>query len=359
MRKLASIQRILELSPIPDADKIEVATVLGWKVVVGRDLHEVGDLVVYCEIDSVLDKELFPEVEKFGCRIRTIRLRGQISQGYVIPLNEAIQAAQKNGWEFKDLEGIGPLLRKKMDAHGDYEIVPIAEGNCLTEQLNVLKYEPAMKFSTGVAEGNFPSHILPKSDEDRIQSNPAYLQKFKGKKYKATVKCDGSSATFGCDGDKFFAASRNLRVKQGDNVYWNITEKYDLENKIKAIMPEIVVQGEVCGPGIQKNRLGLKEIDFFVFRAYDQNTKKYLQWEAVEEVARVLGLKTVPLDIEGDSFDFDIPDLLQLATGHYWGTTTQREGLVFHLCEDDSRSFGGWLSFKVINDLYLLADKDA
>lgn len=360
MRKLASVQIIKSLDPIPDADRIEVATIEGWKVVVQKGLHEVGDRVVYCEIDSVLDKELFPEVEKFGCRIRTIKLRGQVSQGYAIPLADAIKAAEKNGWALRtDTHGsiLHVFLSKKFDQHGDWEHLPIVEGTDLTEALGVIKYEPAMKFSRGVACGKFPTHILPITDEDRIQSNLFYLKRFEGKRWAATVKLDGSSATFGEDLAEggFFCASRNLKVRDGDNVYWNIARKYDLSNKLGSGNSEgLIVQGEVCGPGIQKNRLCLKDIDFFVFRIYDQLRKEYVGWETLTMLCKELGLKHVPLDSFGENFDFTLDQLLAKAEGKYDGTQNEREGLVFHLRDHDPKQFGGWTSFKVISNRYLL-----
>ena len=65
-RKLATIRKINDLSPIEGADKIEVATVDGWKVVVAKDVgHKIGDWVVYCEIDSFLPiKEEFEFLRK-------------------------------------------------------------------------------------------------------------------------------------------------------------------------------------------------------------------------------------------------------------------------------------------------------
>jgi RNA ligase (TIGR02306 family) len=98
MRKLASIRRIKDINPIVGADKIELCTVDGWKVVVAKDVnHKIGDLVIYCEVDSFLPiREEFEFLRKSsykkmadgseGFRLRTIRLKGQISQGLILPL---------------------------------------------------------------------------------------------------------------------------------------------------------------------------------------------------------------------------------------------------------------------------------
>ena len=98
-RKLATIRKINELTPIEGADKIELATIDGWKVVVAKDVnHKVGDLIVYCEVDSFLPiREEFEFLRKTsykkmsdgteGFRLKTIRLRGQVSQGLILPIN--------------------------------------------------------------------------------------------------------------------------------------------------------------------------------------------------------------------------------------------------------------------------------
>lgn len=160
MRKLVSIQEIKDVKPIENADKIEVVKILGWAVVVKKGEFKVGDKVVYAEIDS-----LFPEKEEFeflrdrGFRIRTIRLRGQVSQGICFPID---------------------ILPE-----GEYEI-----GDDVTEILGVTKYEPPIPAClSGRAKGTFPSFIE-KTDETRVQVLQDRLTKFKG------VKCVYSEKLF-------------------------------------------------------------------------------------------------------------------------------------------------------------------
>src|SRR5579863_8664556 len=115
-RKLASIQRVLDVQPILNADAIEVLTILGWKVVANKGEHKVGDLVVYCEVDSILpEKPEFEFLRKNHFRIKTIKLRGQVSQGIVFPLS------------------ILPIANN--------EIVAWYEGLDVTERLGITKYE--------------------------------------------------------------------------------------------------------------------------------------------------------------------------------------------------------------------------
>ena len=139
MRKLASIQRIKALEPIPDADSIEKATVLGWQLVVKKGEFQVGDLCVYCEVDCLLpDRPEFEFLKNRGSRIRTIRLRGQVSQGICFPLS------------------ILPAG------------TPIEEDLEVTELLDIVKFEPPIPAClAGIQKGEFPSFI-PKTDETRV-----------------------------------------------------------------------------------------------------------------------------------------------------------------------------------------------
>ncbi|MDP3434361.1 MAG: RNA ligase (ATP), partial [Bacteroidota bacterium] len=167
MRKLASVQKIKALEPIENADAIEKATVLGWQLVVKKGEFRVGDLAVYCEVDCLMpDKPVFEFLKPRGMRVRTIRLRGQVSQGICFPLS------------------ILPA---------DFEIVEDAD---CTEVLGIEKYEPPMPAClAGIAKGKFPSFI-PKTDETRVQVLQHVLDKYKGTKCYVTEKVDGSSGTY-------------------------------------------------------------------------------------------------------------------------------------------------------------------
>lgn len=147
MRKLASIQKIKDVQPIQGADTIEVASVLGWKVVVKKGEFQVGNLMVYCEIDSILpEKPEFEFLRNKNFRIRTIRLRGQVSQGICFPLS---------------------VLPTNFE---------IEEGKECTEVLEIIKYEPPIPASlSGIVKGTFPSFI-PKTDETRVQVLQELLQ---------------------------------------------------------------------------------------------------------------------------------------------------------------------------------------
>ncbi|HSH25564.1 MAG TPA: RNA ligase family protein, partial [Massilibacterium sp.] len=247
---------------------------------------------------------------------------------------------------------------KKLQEILNQELSDIFIGIDYTEAIGAKKYEPPITFKNGETEGLFPSHIIPKTDETRIQNDPDfYINKFWGKPYAITVKLDGTSATFGFD-EKFFACSRNLMVREGDNVYWNIAHKYNIPELLEW-RPEYVIQGEIVGPGIQKNHLGLNEIDFYVFRVYDRSQKRYLFNNEINVVCGFMGLKQVPVLEMGNNFKDDMDSLLKLAEGKYNGTQNEREGIVVNLEEEDPTQFGGWLSFKVISNRFLIKNSYA
>jgi hypothetical protein len=185
-RKLATIERISAINPIPDADAIEGATIRGWSVVVKKGEHQVGDLVVYCEIDSVLpERPEFEFLRPRGFRIRTIKLRNQISQGIIFPLHILDSVGQ-----FQSV--LGEPEYDLLLLYGDNKGIPIVEGENVTELLGVTKYEPQIPACLGgIAKGSFPSHSI-RTDEERIQNLVDIYDEYKTKyTWTATEKLDG------------------------------------------------------------------------------------------------------------------------------------------------------------------------
>lgn len=329
-RKLASIQAILSLDPIENADRIERASILGWNTVVKKGEFKVGDCCVWFEIDAVLpDGQEWAEfMRPRNFRIKTCRLRGVLSQGLALPIS--ILPA---GFQYK-------------------------VGNEVTELLGIRKFEPTSSgFGSGQSLGTFPSFI-PKTDEIRLQSILLVLEELKDINIYWTVKCDGTSSTFYRMDDEFFACSRNWKKRDGDNVYWNIAKKY----KLNELIPNgYAVQGELCGPGIQKNRLRLKEIELFVFDVFDIKRGEYLNYNDMIEFCDRLGLKVVPLLGMTDDpvFDHSLEAWLERAGGVYEGTDNRREGIVVRSVKPIySKAVGDRLSFKVLNNEFLLKDED-
>ncbi len=343
-RKLACVRQVDEIRSIEGADAIEAAIVGGWQVVVKKGTFKPGDLGVFFEIDAVPPDQ--PEYrflwQKSGedtprprnFRIRTKKLRGCLSQGLLLPFSEVPTA-------------IG------------------SEGSDLTEFLGVTKYEPPEPggpgFTRGRSAGNWPG-FCPKTDEERIQNCKRVLEELRGKPYVMTLKLDGTSFTCGFDAEgKFHVCSRNLSVKKPEegepsNVYWDMAKKYNLERVCRE--HNVAIQGEICGPGIQGNKLGLKEHDLFVFTLFRRDLGR-LPYFSLKFFCEAYDLKPVPLVESGDSFDETLDSLLAKAEGKYEGTQNEREGLVVRSRDPlFSEVLRGNLSFKVISNRFLLKEKD-
>jgi RNA ligase (TIGR02306 family) len=325
-RKLASIQIIEKLEPIAGADFIEKATILGWSTVVKKGEFEEGNLCVFFEIDSVLpsDAEWAQFMEHGGFRVRTKKLRGVLSQGLALPITAF------PGYE--DQAIFGNLM----------------EGDDVTEQLGVLKYEPPRNENADDFLP-FPAGI-PKTDEIRVQSAPGVIDELSGLPVYVAVKLDGTSATFANIEGEFIACSRNNRLKNL-GFYGAAAERYNL----KELIPDgYAIQGEICGPKIQKNRLGLTALDFFVFNVFDIKQGRYLNYDEFIGFCDERGFKAVPIE-SVEIFRMDMEELLARADGYYVGTKNRREGLVIRPLEESVSSvLGGRLSIKAISNKFLL-----
>ncbi len=330
MRKLASIQKIKNLQPIKDADAIEVASVLGWNVVVKKGEFQVGDLVVYCEIDSILpDKPEFEFLRNKKFRIRTLRLRGQVSQGICFPLS---------------------ILPK------DFEV---EEGKECTEELGIIKYEPPIPASLGgIAKGIFPTFI-PKTDETRIQILQDLLDKYEGTTCYITEKLDGSSATYFLKDGQFGVCSRNLElVEDENNTFWKVARETDLENKMRSLGKNIALQGELIGEGIQKNKLKLKGQKVMYFNAFDIDKYSYYDLEELKELLNDFDLPIVPILSETYKLSNNIEEIVELATiKSSMRKETWAEGIVIRPLRE-TRDLNGRVSFKAISPKFLLKYDD-
>ena len=342
-RKLASIRRIKEIRPIEGADRIVCAVVDGWELVTQKSNNfQPGDLVVYFEIDSLLPlTEQFSFLEPYkvstrnsvngeGYRLKTIKLRGQVSQGLILSIDTF------------------PILNI---------LSSLPEGMDLTETLDVKLYErPIPAQLRGKVRGNFPSFI-PKTDQERIQNCfDDWFFNNKQAEYEVTLKLDGSSCTIYYDVDKdlFGVCSRNLDLTEtGDNAYWLVARKYDLENKLRDFGRNIAIQGELMGPGVQGNREKLPELDLFVFDIYEwySGQGKYFDAEVRQNVCKLLKLKHVPvIDIDVFSGFTSVKDFLKYAQRPSINNDVA-EGVVFKNTQDPHNSF------KVISNAFLLGEE--
>ncbi|MDQ1336307.1 MAG: ligase [Thermodesulfobacteriota bacterium] len=346
-RKLASVQRVLEIRPIEQADLIELVKIQGWQCVTKKGEFRVGDLGVYLEVDAIPpDTETFqflwqprakpdpfavvaplpPQPRPPNFHIRTVKLRGVLSQGLFLPLH---------------LFSLG-------DVH---------EGDDVTERLGVEKYEPPQPTHMGDRRGRFPP-MIPKTDEIRVQSAPQVIEELRGHPYIITLKVDGTSGTF-CinplDGE-FHVCGRTQSIKPNDNIYWRVARKYSIEEALRQ-RPNLAIQGEAAGPGIQKNRLKLKETSLYAFDVFDMQEGRFLDYDAMQEVLGEMGVPAVEILEKGNAFQHTQESLLALAEGKYRGTENEREGIVVRpRREMFSAALNGRLSFKVVSNRFLLKE---
>ena len=341
MRKLASIQQISEIKPIPDADAIELAQILGWQCVVKKGEFKPGDCCVYFEVDSFLPiedryeflrKNCFRKNELLGegFRIKTITLRGEISQGLVLPLEK-----------FSNLANL-------------------KAGDDVTDLLGVRKWElPEQAMSDGTAVGEKP-YGIPTTDETRIQSAPELLPEFEGKPYYISTKMDGTSCTVYVKDGIVGVCGRNYEYKDdGKCSMWKWVHDRNLVDKLKGFGQNIAVQGEFCGAGIQKNRLKLQKPELYVFTVLklgDDNKTARVGLDEMREICARLELTTVPIEEEGENFSYSLPELLERAKGRY-SSGMDKEGIVIRPITPGRLGYQA-LSFKVINNDFLKKEKD-
>jgi RNA ligase (TIGR02306 family) len=354
-RKLASVQRIREIRPIEGADAIELAIINSWQVVVAKNVgHKVDDFVVYCEIDSFLPiREEFEVLrnsshkkmgDQEGFRLKTIKLRGEVSQGLVVPIH------------------VLPLLEM---AH---------EGQDVTEMLGIVKYEPPVPAQlAGKAKGYFPGFIR-KTDEERVQNLTKEYEEWiftSAHKFYVSEKLDGSSSTFYVRDGEFGVCSRNLeladpgefipgtvmcddgveRPKQ-ENTFWKVAREMDIKKKLLSTHRNICVQGELIGEGIQKNPYKIKGHTVRFYNAFDIDKQERLSIREFLYLMEILGFETVPIL----SHDFQLPqtieELLKSAEAKsVLNESTEREGIVI-------RSWDMSISFKAISNKFLMKNED-
>ncbi len=326
MRKLVSIQKIKALEPIKDADAIERAQVLGWNLVVKKGEFKVGDFCVYCEIDSIMpDKPEYAFLKPRKMRIKTVKLRGQVSQGICFPLS---------------------VLPEGVEIVEDFDV---------TEILGVEKYEPPIPASlAGVAKGRFPSFI-PKTDETRVQILQDLLDEHQGEKCYITEKLDGSSVTYYMKDGEFGVCSRNLELLEDDeNSLWKVARELDLENKLRALNKNYALQAEIVGEGIQKNTLKLRGQTVFFFNIFDIDAYKYLDFKDFMPLIEKLKLKAVPIVEEEYILDNDIDKYVEMSIRKSLiNPQGWCEGIVIR-SHTEQFIKGERFSFKAINPKFLL-----
>lgn len=346
MRKLASIQRIWKVEPIEGADRIELAHVLGWQCVVNKGQFQPMDIAVYFEIDSFLPVR--PEFEFMrassykktdimgeGFRLRTMRFRGQISQGLLLPLSQF------------------PEIPADADV-----------GDDVTELLGVRKWEIEERATTGgTVIGNLP-YDIPHSDETRVQEEPELIQAFAGLEYYISTKMDGSSHSIGIDENGFHVTGHNYEYKDdGSSSFYELVKVRGYQEKMEEYVKELglktlTIQGEFCAPGIQRNRLRLTRPEWYVFTIRENG--KRVRLKRMLLICEALDMTPVPIEEIGMDLPSKYPTveaLLERADGDY-PNGGKKEGIVVRptepvFCPLISAS----LSMKVVSNKYLLKNE--
>lgn len=340
-RKLVSVRKITNITPIEGADKIELATIDAWKVVVAKDVnHKVDDMVIYCEIDSFLPiKEEFEFLRKSsykkmsdgieGFRLKTIKLRGQVSQGLILPMSVV-----------------------------EYTNVQFKVGMDLTNLLGVTKYEPPIPAElAGKVKGMFPS-FLHKTDEERVQNLASEYESYKEKnkedvKFYVTEKLDGSSATFYIKDGVFGVCSRNLELLETEgNSFWRVARELKLEESLVSLGKNICLQGELIGEGVQGNPYKVKGQTVRFFNGFNIDTQENIPFLEFVELTQKMNLTTVPIL----DYDFTLPETVENMLEYSdkkseLNSNLDREGIVV-------RSYDRTISFKVISNKFLLKSEN-
>lgn len=326
MRQLASIQKIKKLEPITGADLILKATVLGWQLVVKKDEFNEGDLCVYIEIDSLLpDKPVFEFMKPRGMRVKTIRLKGQISQGICFPLS---------------------ILPGSIAAN---------EGTDVTEILEIQKYEPPIPANlAGVMKGSFPSFI-PKTDETRVQVLQNLLDKMKHEFCYVSEKLDGTSVTYYIKDGVFGVCSRNMElIKSTDNTLWKLAIDLMIEEKMKMLNANYALQAEIIGEGVQGNKYKIKGQQVYFFSVFNIDAYRYLDYIDFIACINKMGFKTVPILQHNYVLTDSIEELVNKAIGKSILYNVEREGIVIRPLMEKTDTKLGRVSFKAINPEFLL-----
>jgi len=342
---LATIQRITSIRLHNNADNLAIAKILGWEVVVKKGEFLENDLCVYVCIDTVLpEKPEFEFLRNKHFRIKPIRLRGTESAGICFPLS-ILPPFQIH---------FAPAYIER----GSNKPLPTSweEGMDVTDILGITHYEkPIPAELAGIAKGGLPGYII-MTDELNLRTYPDALPELHSRPYYITRKDDGSSGTFFIKGGEFGVCSRKIQLERSDtNGYWKMAYKYDLENVIRKAFPDsdIAVQAEIVGPGIQKNKLGLKELELHLFNIFDIVNRHYMGYEQLVKFTKGFNIPMVTLIDEGLMFHYSLEELIKLANEQKYPTGGPAEGIVIRPKESITSAVlkRAW-SGKVISENY-------
>ena len=350
MRKLVTIQKVHSIRPIDGADAIEAVSVQGWHLVAKKGEFKNGDLCVFFEIDSILpdlrtkrelageevtdDDSVFEFMRPRKFRVKTIKLRGQISQGLAIPPST-----------FPQLNGMR-----------------LVEDMELTERLGVRKYDPEAESLINGTGTKFKEGIR-KTDETRVQSMKKSLRKVEGLNGYVAEKMEGSSTTFYLVDDVFGVCSRNVDVDANSEKLddrWKLALEYKVEQLMRDYdakngIGNFAIQAEMIGPGIQGNIYGLDKKEFRIFTFFKEREQRYSTYDELIHLIDETGLPLVPIIDDNFTITSDVDALVELSIGNSKIANRSREGIIIRTKEYTES--GEIFSCKAINPNYLLKQK--
>lgn len=343
MRKLASVQRVKNVVPIyhhSDGSLTSLELIkfedIDWQCVAKAGEFKVGDMAIYIEISSIVPEHpVFEFLRARHWKVKTVRLCGVLSQGLALPVRE-------------------------LQSFVDITVDDMQVGDDVSAIMGVTRYEAPIDVrinGTGRVR-TFPSEIVPRTDEERVQSFPHILDHFRGMNVVATLKHDGTSATYFWDveQDRLRVCSRNMeKMDPDESVYWQVLKTQPDIERICRENPMLVFQGEITGPAIQKNRMARKQPVFTLFNVFDREDGNYIPQYYAKFLLDGYDVPWVETVYEWSEFDATMDELLELAKGFYPGTKNPREGIVLRPLMEEKYVYvlGGRLSCKVINNDYL------
>lgn len=349
-RKLASVQRIESVRKHPNADSLDLVMVNGWQCVTKLGEFKLGDEIIYLEPDSFLPikpqyeflrKSCYRNTEHLGegFRLRTVKLRGELSQGLVLPIQD----------------------------------IAASIGTDVTELLEIKKWEPPVPTSlSGHAKGSFPFFVR-KTDQDRVQNIYKDMDLLE-KEYNNGIpiswnveeKIDGSSCSIYYHNGEIGICSRNLELKlddefNKDNAFIMTATQSGYLRTLEDLKLEIAIQAELCGPGIQGNIYNLKTLTLFVFDVWfisEQRYATYKERQSVLSFIRNQGVVVQEVPYLGQvTFSDYLNESLKMADGKsVINPKTRREGIVFK--SEKPYGVGGIKSFKAVSNEFLLSEKE-
>lgn len=361
-RKLATIRRVSEVHDIPNKDRIGLAQIDGWTVIVQKSDIHAGDLVVFCEIDSVLPDAEWCSFLK-DHRIRTMKMAGCLSQGIAFPLSILPPGVTLE--EGTDVTDILNITKWECPDVTDVRELPTASSKkkypkWLLRMLRKPMFRSWLgKWLLNSKERRGWPEFLSKTDETRIQNAPFYLDQ--DQKWVVTEKIDGQSGSFAVKRNpkklfrkqtfETFVCSRNVRLGKPDNSsYWRVWKKYDIESHLTALCQLldcewVAIQGECIGPGVQGNKYKVTEPDLYVFNFITSRDGRWATGDG-EALLVPLGFKWVPI-IGVKYLPKTVEEMLEMAHGESAIGDTLREGLV-------CRTLDGKQSFKAVDPEFLI-----